>query len=213
MIVENRVASYVRSLIPDVDETLFRIGEEARRQHIPIIRPETGELLKVLLLLKRPLGILEIGTAVGYSALYMSRYMPEAAHITTIESYEPRVVMARENIRRAGEEKRITLHFDDAARVLPTLHAGYDFVFMDAAKGQYMHFLEEVYRLLAPGGVLVSDNVLQDGELLESHFTVPKRNRTIHDRMREYLYTLKHHEGLETAVLTVGDGIAVSTKL
>lgn len=213
MIVEERAASYVRSLIPETDELLDSIAEEARREYIPIIRPETGEFLKVLLLIKRPLKILEIGTAVGYSAIYMSRYMPEGAHITTIENYEPRVIKARENISRAGEKDRITLHFGDAAEILPALDEQYDFVFMDGAKGQYMHFLETVYRLLAPGGVLVSDNVMQDGEILESHFTVPKRNRTIHDRMREYLYMLKHYEGLETAVLTVGDGVAVSTKL
>lgn len=213
MMVDERAASYVRSLISEHDGILESIAREARQDYIPIIRPETGELLKLLLLMKRPVRILEIGTAVGYSAIYMSRYIPEDAHITTIENYEPRVAKARENFLRAGAAEQITLHFGDAAKVLPTLDGQYDFVFMDAAKGQYMHFLEMVYQLMAPGGVLVSDNVLQDGEILESHFTVPRRNRTIHDRMREYLYTLKHHEGLETAVLTVGDGIAVSTKL
>lgn len=213
MIVEERAASYVRSLVSEKDGVLDSIAKEARREYIPIIRPETEELLKVLLLVKKPLRILEVGTAVGYSAIYMSRYIPENAHITTIENYEPRVAAARRNIERAGVADRITLFFDDAEKLLPTLDAQYDFIFMDGAKGQYMHFLEDIYRLLAEGGILVSDNVMQDGEILESHFTVPKRNRTIHDRMRAYLYALKHYEGLETAVLTVGDGLAVSTKV
>lgn len=212
MIVDERAASYVRSLISESDAVLDAIAREARKDYVPIIRPETGELLKVLLLMKKPMHILEIGTAVGYSAIYMSRYIPDGAHISTIESYEPRVVKARENFQLAGVTDRITLHSGDASKVLPTLDESYDFVFMDAAKGQYMCFFDEVYRLLAPGGILVSDNVLQDGEILESHFTVPKRNRTIHDRMREYLYMLKHREGLETTVLTIGDGIALSVK-
>lgn len=212
MIAEERAVSFVRSLIPEEDALLTELAGEARACHVPIIRPETGELLKLLLLVKRPVNILEIGTAVGYSAIYMSRYMGRDGHITTIENYEPRIAKARENFSRFGLSERITLLAGDAEEILPSLSGAYDFIFMDGAKGQYLCFLDCLFRLLAPGGILVSDNVLQDGEILESHFTVPKRNRTIHDRMREYLYALKHYEGLETAVLTVGDGLAVSTK-
>lgn len=212
MLVEERAASYVRSLIRDEDDIVEEIGKQAIADFVPIIRPETREFLKVLFKQKKPLRVLEIGTAVGYSAICMSRWLPQDGHITTIENYPPRIEQAKENFVKAGAESRITLLEGDANDVLKELTGCYDFIFMDAAKGQYLHFLDDVLRLLAPEGVLVSDNVLQEGEILESHFTVPKRNRTIHHRLREYLYTIKNHPILDTAVLTVGDGMAVSVK-
>ena len=120
--------------------------------------------------------------------------------------------IARENFKRAGKESVITLLTGDAKEVLPTIEEPFDFIFMDAAKGQYIHFLPEVLRLLKSGGTLISDNVLQDGDIIQSRFAVTRRNRTIHKRMREYLYTLTHHEELTTAVLPIGDGITVSVK-
>ncbi len=210
--VEERTTSFIRSLMTENDEMLKQIALEARSEHIPVIRPETEELLKVLLLANRPKHILEIGTAVGYSAIYMSRYIDADAHITTIENYAPRMEKAKDNFVRAGVEKKITPIMGDAKDVLNMLKETYDFVFMDAAKAQYLAYLEPVFHLLCEGGMILSDNVLSDGEILESHFTVPKRNRTIHDRMRKYLYTLKHHEGLETALLSVGDGVALSVR-
>ena len=161
----------------------------------------------------RPRNILEVGTAVGFSALLMSEYAPEGCRITTIEKYEKRIPVARENFRRAGKEDAITLLEGDAAEILRTLDDAYDFIFMDAAKGQYLHFLPDAVRLLGEGGLLVSDNVLQDGDVLESRFAVTRRNRTIHARMRDYLYELTHHELLETVILPVGDGVSVSTKI
>ena len=163
--------------------------------------------------MKQPKQILEVGTAVGYSALLMAENMPADCHITTIEKYEKRIPIARENFQRAGMEERITLLEGDAAEVLKGLEGPYDFVFMDAAKGQYIHFLEEVLRLLPIGGVLVSDNVLQDGDILESRFAVERRNRTIHSRMREYLYVLKHHEQLTTSIIPIGDGVTLSVRV
>ena len=142
----------------------------------------------------------------------MSTYAPEGCHITTIENYEKRIPIARENIARAGKEKEITLLEGDAREILPTLDESYDLIFMDAAKGQYLAFLPEVLRLLKPGGLLVSDNVLQDGDIMESRYAVTRRNRTIHSRMRDYLYELKHHPELTTVILPVGDGVAVCTK-
>ena len=139
--------------------------------------------------------------------------MPEGGHITTIENYEKRIPIARENFRRAGKEDQITLTPGDALEVMKELSGPYDFIFMDAAKGQYMHFLPDVLRLLAPGGLLVSDNVLQEGNIIESRYAVCRRDRTIHARMREYLYTLTHHDELETVVLPVGDGATLSVKL
>ncbi len=132
--------------------------------------------------------------------------------ITTIENYAKRIPIAQENFCRAGRTDQITLLAGDAADILKTLEGSYDLIFMDAAKGQYIHFFEDVLRLLAPGGVLVSDNVLQDGDIIESKFAVERRNRTIHKRMREYLYVLTHHEALTTTILPVGDGLAVSVK-
>ena len=133
--------------------------------------------------------------------------------MTTIEKYEKRIPIARENFKAAGKEEQITFLTGDAADILKELEGSYDFIFMDAAKGQYIHFLPDVLRLLEPGGVLVSDNVLQDGDLIESHYIVERRNRTIYKRMREYLYVLKHDERLETAVIPLGDGVTVSTRV
>ena len=142
----------------------------------------------------------------------MHTYGPEDCQITTIENYEKRIPIARENFRKAGAEKQITLLEGDAQEVLKTLKEPYDFIFMDAAKGQYLHFLPQVLRLMRPGGILVSDNILQEGDLIESRFAVERRDRTIHKRMREYLYELKHNEQLVTSLLPLGDGVAVSTK-
>ncbi len=180
----DRLAVYLRSLESPEDPLLERIEQEALASYVPIIRKETQSLLKTLLQMIRPMRVLEVGTAVGFSALLMSRYLPAGAHITTIEKYEKRIPIARENFRRAGREDRITLIEGDAMEVLKSLEGTYDFVFMDAAKGQYIHYLPEVLRILTPGGVLMSDNVLQDGSLIESRFAVERRDRTIHSRMR-----------------------------
>ena len=212
MIVDERIVTFINSLDTKNSELLETIEREARADDVPIIRREMQSFLKVLLLLKKPANILEVGTAVGFSALLMSEYIPAGSRITTIENYEKRIPVARNNFRRAGKEDRITLIEGDAAEVLKTLEGPYDFIFMDAAKGQYIHFLPEIMRLLPPGGCLVSDNVMQDGDVIESRFAVERRNRTIHARMREYLYELKHHEKLETSVIPLGDGVAVSVK-
>ena len=212
MIVDERIVTFINSLDTKNSELLETIEREARADDVPIIRREMQSFLKVLLLLKKPANILEVGTAVGFSALLMSEYIPARSRITTIENYEKRIPVARNNFRRAGKENRITLIEGDAAEVLKTLEGPYDFIFMDAAKGQYIHFLPEIMRLLPPGGCLVSDNVMQDGDVIESRFAVERRNRTIHARMREYLYELKHHEKLETSVIPLGDGVAVSVK-
>ena len=181
---------------------------------VPIIRKETKSFLKVMLEIKRPVKILEIGTAVGFSAILMGKYSPEKCHITTIENYEKRIPIARANFARAGMEQKITLLEGDALEIMKGMpdDAGFDFVFMDAAKGQYPAYLEQVMRFLVPGGILITDNVLQDGDIIESRFAVERRDRTIHSRMREYLYTLKHHPELETSILPLGDGVALSVR-
>ena len=168
--------------------------------------------LKVLLMIKRPMRILEVGAAVGFSSILMSEYMPEGGHITTIENYDKRIPIARANFKRAGKEEQIDLIEGDALEVMHGLEGPYDLIFVDAAKGQYIHYLPEVMRLLGTDGVLVSDNVLQEGDIIESRFAVERRNRTIHSRMREYLYELKHHDQLQTSIIPLGDGVALSVK-
>ena len=204
MIVDERLVTYINSLDTGNTAMLDQIEREATADYVPIIRKEMQSFLKFLLAMKKPARILEVGTAVGFSAILMAEYDPVPCQITTIENYEKRIPIARENFKRAGKEAQIALLEGDAAEVLKTLEGPYDFIFMDAAKGQYIHFLPEILRLLAKDGVLVSDNVLQDGDVIESRFAVTRRNRTIHKRMREYLYTLTHSEELVTAVLPVG---------
>lgn len=212
MIVDERMITFIHSLELPESPLLEQIEQEAEEAGVPIIRKETKSLIKALLTLARPMRILEVGTAVGFSALVMNAYAPQGSHITTIEKYEKRIPAARENFRRAGKEADITLLEGDALEVMKGLAGPYDFIFLDAAKGQYIHYLPEITRLLAEGGLLVSDNVLQDGEVIESRFAVERRNRTIHSRMREYLFELKHRKEFETAVLTVGDGVALSVR-
>lgn len=212
MIIDERLSTYINSLDSGNPHFLVELEEEAHKNYVPVIRRETQNLLKLLLAMNRPEHILEVGTAVGFSALLMEYYNPVECRITTIENYAKRIPIARENFIRAGKQDVIQLLEGDAAEVMRELTGDYDFIFMDAAKGQYIHFLPEALRLLRPGGVLVSDNVLQDGDILESHFAVTRRNRTIHKRMREYLYELTHRDDLVTSVLPIGDGVTISMR-
>lgn len=212
MITDERITAYINSLDSGDGEVCDEIAREAADSYVPIIRRETAALLKTMVTMKQPKHILEVGTAVGYSALLMTRVMPEHAHITTIEKFEKRIPIAKANFKKAKAEEKITLLEGDAGEILAGLSGSFDFIFMDAAKGQYINWLPDVVRLLAPGGVLMSDNVLQDGTIVESRYAVERRDRTIHVRMREYLYTLKHRDDLETTILPIGDGVAISVR-
>ena len=212
MIVDERMAAFIDSLDKGNTPFLDEIEKYAIETEVPIVRKSMQSLLKFLLALTKPKNVLEVGTAIGFSALLMSEYAPADCHITTIEKYEKRIPIARENFKRAGKEDKITLLEGDAIQILKELEGTYDMIFMDAAKGQYINFMPDILRLLAPGGMLISDNVLQDGDIIESRFAVTRRNRTIHARMREYLYELKHHPELETVILPVGDGVTLSIK-
>jgi len=214
-IVNDRVSSFIRSFYPDDEGFLRELYASAKEKRIPVIREDTRELFRLLLSMRKPYRILEIGTAVGYSALLMHSCCPEAL-ITTMELDPERIREAGTNFEKAGvlaeveEEGKILLLKGDAAELLKTLTGGYDFIFVDAAKAQYPVYLQELLRLSESGTVILSDNVLQEGNILESHFSVEKRDRTIHDRMREYLFTITHTEGLTTSILPVGDGVAVT---
>ena len=213
MIVDERMRTYINSLDMGNTPFLAELEQYAIRERVPIIRREMQSFIKMFLAVNRPKRILEVGTAIGFSTLLMCEYGPEKCQITTIENYEKRIPIALENFKKYGRSHQITLLAGDAKDLLKTLDESYDFIFMDAAKGQYIHFLPEVLRLLKKGGLLVSDNVLQDGDIIESRFAVTRRNRTIYSRMRDYLWQLKHMKEFETAVLTVGDGVTISTKL
>ncbi len=210
MIGNERLITFINSLEPDHTEFLERLEQNAREEFVPVIRRETQQLLKLLLAMQRPKRILEVGTAV--SALFMAEYNPVSCEIVTIENYEKRIPIARANFKEAKREGQITLLEGDAQKILPSLQEPFDFIFMDAAKGQYIFFLPELVRLLKDGGVLVTDNVLQDGDILESRFAIPRRNRTIHKRMRDYLYEIMRHEKLISSILPTGDGVSVSFK-
>ncbi len=213
MIVDERLVTYINSLDRGNTPVLDEIEKEALRDFVPIIRKEMQSFLKLLLAMQKPMRILEVGTAVGFSAVLMAEYKPKDCQIVTIENYEKRIPIAKANFERAGKQEQITLLEGDATEILPQLEGQFDMIFMDAAKGQYINFMPQVLRLLRTGGVLVSDNVLQDGDIIESHYIVERRNRTIYKRMREYLYELTHSDELVTAVMPIGDGITVSTKI
>ncbi len=212
MIIDERMSAFIDSMDRGNTPFLDEIEEYALQTQVPVIRKSMQQLLRFLLTFSKPKNILEVGTAIGFSALLMSEYAPKDCHITTIEKYEKRIPQARANFEKAGKAEQITLLEGDAADVLKELEGSFDLIFMDAAKGQYIHFMPDILRLLAPGGLLISDNVLQDGDIIESRFAVTRRNRTIHTRMRDYLYELTHHSELETTILPVGDGVTLSVK-
>ena len=212
MIVNERVVAYINSLNCGNSDICNTIEKEAIADEVPIIRKEMGNLLKVLLQLVQPERILEVGTAVGYSSILMSENMPHDCTITTIENYDKRIPVAKNNFKRAGKEDVITLIEGDALEVLKTLDGPYDFIFMDAAKGQYINYLPDIKRVLRKGGLLISDNILQEGEIVESRYAVTRRNRTIHARIREYVYELTHNDELITSIVPIGDGITLSVK-
>lgn len=213
MIEQDRMRAFINSLDPGNAPFLDELEREAKDTDVPIIRKDTQALLKFLMAQSRPKNILEVGCAIGFSALLMAEYSDDDTKITTIEKFEKRIPIARDNFTKYDKKGKITLLEGDATEILETLSPGYDFIFMDAAKGQYINFLPDCKRLLVKGGLLLSDNVLQDGDVMESRFAVTRRNRTIHERMREYLFAIKHDPELESVILNVGDGMAMSLKL
>lgn len=215
MIVDERIKAYINSMAAELSPQLTALEKDALENHVPIIKKETQGLLKFLLRMQQPKRILEVGTAIGFSALFMSENTNPDCIITTIEKVPMRLVVAEKNLSSDvyPDKDKITLKRGEALEVLKTLveeKQQYDFVFLDAAKAQYMSFLPELMKLLGENGLLVTDNVLQDGTVINSRYSITRRDRTIHSRMREYLYTITHMEELETVILPVGDGVALS---
>ena len=243
MIVNEHITDYIASLDADMTPELSQLEQWALETQVPIIRHDTQMYLGFLLRKEKPKAILEIGTAVGFSTLFIHEYAPKDAHITTIEKVEMRLVHARRNL--AGHE-RIRLIEGDAGEVLKELAAGlytagpcaagayaagtatsasngscsdavslggFDLIFLDAAKGQYLSWLPDILRLLKPDGLLLTDNVLLEGSIAESKFAIERRDRTIHMRMREFLHEITHCGELDTVILPIGDGLAVSRRV
>lgn len=204
--------TYINSMDRGNTPFLEELEQTALRDRVPVIRREMQSFIKTFLAMNQPGRILEVGTAIGFSTLLMCEYGREDLQIVTIENYDKRIPIARENFRRAGREDQITLLEGDAGELLKTLEGPFDMIFMDAAKGQYIHWLPDIRRLMAKGSVLISDNVLQEGDIIESHYLVERRKRTIYKRMREYLYELKHDPSFVTSILPLGDGVTVSVK-
>lgn len=212
-VTEDYLNDYLRTVQPLYDGVLGDIQREAIKNNVPIIPHETARLLSVLLSLKKPNKILEIGTAVAFSAGLMSRYLASGGKITTIDRYEIMIHDAKKNIERLGLKDTINLIEGDAAEVLPSLNERYDVIFMDAAKGQYSQFLPHCLRLLPVGGLLIVDDVLQGGTIAKTRYEVPRRQRTIHKRLRNFLWDISHCEYLESSIIPIGDGMAVCYKI
>lgn len=212
MIVDERMASFINSFATPNSEFADELEKYSLETNVPIVRKEMQTLMKFLLAMKKPLSILEVGTAIGFSAILMAENTTDNCHITTIEKYEKRIPIAKENFIKSGYNDRITFLEGDATEILKNLEGPFDFIFMDAAKGQYINFFPDIMRLLSADGILLSDNVMQDGDILESRYVVERRNRTIYARMRDYLYELTHDPRLESVILPVGDGVTISVR-
>lgn len=212
-VTDDYINSYLRTIQPHYDGVLGEIEKESRDTQVPVIPHETARLLSVLLTMKKPKNILEVGTAVAFSSGLMSRYLQDGGTITTIDRYELMLKDARKNIARMGLENTIKILEGDAADILPTLTGPYDVIFLDAAKGQYSAFLPHCLRLLPVGGLLIVDDVLQGGDIAKTRFSVPRRQRTIHKRLRNFLWDISHNDALESSIVPIGDGLAVCVKI
>lgn len=205
------INEFLRVTIQRETGYLKELEDYARLNHIPIIQPESAALLKLLVKLHKPLKILEAGTAIGYSACIMAEAMSKTGIIDTIEIDEDMADMARKNIEVMGLEKRIRVLLGDALDVMECLNSSYDMIFLDAAKGQYGEYFSHAMRILKPGGLLISDNVLYKGIVAQDE-KVQHKHRTIAVKLRDYLYEICHDSRLETSVIPIGDGMAISLK-
>lgn len=211
MITNLKVLEYLDIISPVNSQTVEEIRSVAKENYIPIIKRDTENLLKFVLKMQNPKSILEIGCAVGYSAIVMLEN--SSADIVTVEKMPERVEEAKKNIKYANLEDRAKIIEGDAGEILERLvneNKKFDFIFMDAAKAQYITWLPTVKALLKDNGIIFSDNCLQEGDLLESSFAIRKRDKTIHKRMRDYIYLLLHDEDLESWIFSIGDGVLLS---
>ena len=211
-LIDNNLENYLNNLLPKVDGELGLLQQKSYDEGVPIIPNEVVRFISVLLSIKKPKKILEIGCAVGFSSSFMSNFLQEDGYITTIERYPVMIEKAKANIKSLNLENKITLIEGDANDVLKTLDDEYDVIFMDAGKGQYINILPDVYRLLKIGGIIIADDILQNGDVAKPKEEIVKRQRTIHYRLNDFLYEITHNKCLDTSILTIGDGVAICYK-
>lgn len=211
-IVYPELNEYLHSLLPESEGLLKELETLAKEPYIPIIQKEVAQFLKVMFSYNPPHKLLEIGTAIGYSAIYFLSIMASDGKVTTIERNEDMINAAKDNFLKAGVTQKVTLLEGDATEILPKLEGEYDVIFLDAAKGQYMNFLPNIMRLLKPGGTLITDNILYRG-IVASEELAPKKHITIARNLRKYLHEITHNPALETTVIPLGDGVGISRKI
>lgn len=213
MLTKDYLQEYLKEILPMCGGVLGDIQRESYEENVPIIENDVVRLLSFILSVKRPKKVLEIGAAVGFSSGLMSRYLDDGGKIITIDRFDVMIEQFKENRKRLGLEDKIELIEGDACEILPALNDKFDFIFLDAAKAQYTKLFPHCLRLLETGGILIADDVLQEGRIAKKREEVPRRQRTVHTRMRDFLWEITHNDALETAVLTIGDGVALCHKI
>jgi len=212
-IVDGNIQEYIRQLLPSRDILMTSLEEKAEREHVSIVAQEVAQFLYCLAAQKRARHILEIGTAIGYSTIWLARVARENdGRVTTIEINQRRYEKALQSIEKSGLHEVIQVIKGHATDILPTLEESYDFIFVDAAKGQYSLFLEVLYPKLEPGGLIVFDNVLAEGLVICDDEVIARRQRTMIRRLREFLQVFVNHPGLISTIIPMGDGIAFGVK-
>ncbi|MCQ2506773.1 MAG: O-methyltransferase [Lachnospiraceae bacterium] len=211
---EERILSFFESLSPEMPKELYEFEQNEIKNHIPIIRKEAQSFLRFLFAVKTPKRILELGTATGFSAVFMKSLLPSETYFRTVERNEERRNQALYNIKRFEIENIDSVLGDcfEEIESLKNKNEKFDFIFLDAAKAQYINLLPGILEILEDNGVLLTDNILQEGSLLDSKFIIERRDRTIHIRMREYLQAITHNDLLDTTLFPLADGIALSIK-
>lgn len=207
-IVYNEVVSYIRNLIPVRNEYFQALEAYADEHHVPIIQPEVAQLMQTLILLHKPKRILEIGTAIGYSASIMAEYM-ESGEIVSIEIREDMHQLALQNVAKYPTKVQFDFRQGDALEVLHQIDGSFDLIFIDASKGHYLEFLDLCMGKLNLGGLIISDNILYKGMIANPEL-VERRKKTIVKRMRNYLSELNALDKLQTSIIPIGDGVALS---
>lgn len=212
-ITNNSIRDYVESVMPARDERLEALYQEAVATDVPIIKHEMEQFLSFIIKLHKPVKVLEIGTAIGYSSIVMSKASDETLEITTLEKSDKMIERAKKNLKDFGYDKTVSIMAGDAETSLDNVEGEFDLIFIDAAKGQYMIYYEKCLPMLKKGGLLIADNVLQDGLVAKSRFAIPRRQRTIHGRMREFIKSVSDNKELQTSVLPIADGATISLRL
>ncbi len=213
-IVKDEIVNYINRVQPISNDKIGELQKYAYEKDVPIIDQETARFLGVLLEIKKPKRILEIGCAIGFSSIFMSQYLEENGEIITIDRFDVMIRQAKENFENFGVSDKITLIEGDAVEVLEGLDiaGSFDVIFLDAGKGQYINMLENCIRLLSSGGILIADDIFQNGKIVQDIETIEKRQRTIHRRMNEFIEKINNDERLNSSLVPIADGVLIAVK-